>query len=118
MELARALTAQFRGEEAARRAEAEFEAVFGAGAVPDDVPTIEVASGQPLPAMVAAAGLASSKSEARRLIDQGAVTVDGDRQTDPHASLPARGEPYLLKVGKRRWARLAVGPSRTPGTSQ
>jgi tyrosyl-tRNA synthetase len=116
MELARRLAAQFHGEPAAREAEAEFETVFGGGGVPHDVPTIEVAAGQPLPAMVAAAGLAASRSEARRLIDQGAVTVDGEKTTDPHASLAARGEPYLLKVGKRRWARLSVGPQRTPGT--
>jgi tyrosyl-tRNA synthetase len=116
MELGRLLAAQFHGEAAAREAEAEFEAVFGGGGVPGDVPTIEVAAGQALPAMVAAAGLAASKSEARRLIDQGAVTVDGEKRTDPNASLPARGEPYLLKVGKRRWARLSVGPPRSPGT--
>jgi tyrosyl-tRNA synthetase len=61
--------------------------------------------------MIAAAGLAASKSEARRLIDQGAVTVDGEKKTDPFTELLARGEPYLVKVGKRRWARLRVGAS-------
>ncbi|HEX2465164.1 MAG TPA: tyrosine--tRNA ligase [Thermoanaerobaculia bacterium] len=116
MELARRLAAQFHGEAAAREAEHEFETVFGGGGTPEDVPTIEVAAGQPLQAMVAAAGLAPSKSEARRLLGQGAVTIDGEKTTDPFAELPARGEPYLLKVGKRRWARLAVGPPRSPGT--
>jgi tyrosyl-tRNA synthetase len=116
MELARLIAAQFHGEAAAREAEAEFETVFGGGGIPADVPTIEVAAGQPLQAMVAAAGLAPSKSEARRLLGQGAVTVDGEKTTDPFAELPARGEPYLLKVGKRRWARLAVGSRRSPGT--
>ena len=71
MELGRLLAAQFHGEAAAREAEAEFETVFGGGGVPDDVPTIEVAAGQPLQAMVAAAGLAPSKSEARRLLGRG-----------------------------------------------
>ncbi len=58
-------------------------AVFGGGGIPDDVPTIEVAAGQPLQAMMAAAGLAPSKSEARRLLGQGAVTVDGERDHRP-----------------------------------
>jgi tyrosyl-tRNA synthetase len=118
MELARRLVAQFQGEAAAAEAQAEFEAVFAAGGVPGDVPTIEVAGGAPLQALIAAAGLAPSKSEARRLIGQGAVTVDGEKLTDPFTELAARGEPYLFKVGKRRWARLSVGPPRTPGTDR
>jgi tyrosyl-tRNA synthetase len=109
VELARALVAQFHGETAAGEAQAEFEAVFAGGAVPEDIETIEAAGGQPMQGLLSGAGLAPSKTEARRLITQGAVTVDGAKWSDPYAELPARAEPYLLKVGKRRWARLRVG---------
>ena len=56
-----------------------------------------------------AAGFASSRGEARRLIKQGGVKLDEVRVEDPEAVL----EPgqYLLKVGKRRFARLSIGPS-------
>jgi tyrosyl-tRNA synthetase len=109
VELARMLAAQFHGDALAGEAQAEFESVFSSGGVPDDVETLDVASGQPIQGLLASAGLAPSKTEARRLIAQGAVTVDGDKVSDPFTELPPRGEPYLLKVGKRRWARLRVG---------
>ena len=109
VELARTLVAQLRGETAASEAQAEFEAVFAGGGVPEDIETIDIAAGPPIQTLLATAGLAPSKSEARRLLTQGAVTVDGEKVSDPATLLPARGEPYLLKVGKRRWARLKVG---------
>src|SRR5688572_22002687 len=109
VELARALAAQFHGDSAASEAQTEFESVFAGGGVPDDIETLEVACGQPMQGLLAGAGLAPSKSEARRLLTQGAVTVDGEKVSDPFAVLPARAEPYLLKVGKRRWARLKIG---------
>jgi tyrosyl-tRNA synthetase len=108
-ELARRLTGQFHGEEAARAAEAEFESVFARGGVPDEVEEKRVEAGTPLFKLLAAAELAASNSAGRRLVQQGAVTVDGDKLDDPFAELPARGEPYLFKVGKRRFARVKVG---------
>jgi tyrosyl-tRNA synthetase len=109
-ELARRLVADHHGEVAACAAEEEFERVFAAGGVPDDVPEIAAPAGQPLLKLLAAAGLAASNAEARRLIEQGAVTIDGDRAGDPFLELAPRAEPYLVKVGKRRFARLRVGP--------
>ena len=50
----------------------------------------------------------ASKNEARRLLDQGAVAVDGERVSDPHAALARRDSAYLIKVGKRRFIRLRV----------
>jgi tyrosyl-tRNA synthetase len=55
-----------------------------------------------------AAELAPSKREARRLIQQGAVSIDSERAADPTLELAAREEPYLFKVGKRRFARIRV----------
>ena len=106
-ELARRLVTDFHGEEAALEAEREFETVFAQGGLPDDMPQVTLA-GMPLAKMLTAAELAKSNSEARRLITQGAVSVDGDKATDPQGELAARDEPYLLKVGKRRFAQITV----------
>lgn len=107
-ELARRLVADYHGAEAARTAEQEFERVFAGGGVPDDVDELH-ATAQPLAGLLAALALAPSRNEARRLVQQGAVSVDGERAGDPNLTLAARPEPYLLKVGKRRFARVRIG---------
>ncbi|HSK80738.1 MAG TPA: tyrosine--tRNA ligase [Thermoanaerobaculia bacterium] len=107
-ELARTLVAQFHGEEAARQAEAEFENIFAGGGVPEDVPEKELSGAWTLVKLLAAAELAASNAEARRLVDQGAVHIDGLRAGDPFLELPPRPEPYLFKVGKRRFARVRL----------
>jgi tyrosyl-tRNA synthetase len=108
--LAREVVERFHGAEAARRAEAHFEQVHARREVPEDVAEKALSlAGQPtmaLAARVADAGLAASRSEARRLVAQGGVTVNGERATDPTAALPA-GE-YLVKVGKRHFARVRL----------
>ncbi len=107
-ELARRLTADYHGEEAARRAEAEFEKVFTAGGMPQEVPDHAIDGSRPLLKLLADAGLAPSNAEARRLVEQGAVAIDGARAADPFHELPPRAEPYLFKVGKRRFARILI----------
>jgi len=107
-ELARRLVAQFHGEEAARQAETEFDNVFAAGGIPDEVPEMELASSWTLTRLLTAAGLAPSNGEARRLIQQGAVAIDGERVDDTFLELSPRPEPYLFKVGKRRFARIRL----------
>ncbi len=108
-ELARRLVARYHGAEEAEAAEREFASVFAAGGVPEEVPELEVGSPRPLAALLAETGLAPSRNEARRLVAQGAVTIDGERWSDPARELAARRTPYLVKVGKRRFARLRVG---------
>jgi tyrosyl-tRNA synthetase len=104
---------RFHGAEAARRASAEFERVYAKDAIPDDVPRIDV---QPSSGGVAElawalkqANLVASTSEARRLIEQGGVEVDGQRVADPKAPLAA-GKEHLVRVGSknRRFARIRV----------
>jgi tyrosyl-tRNA synthetase len=107
-DLARRLTAQFHGDAAAAAAAAEFERVFADGGAPQDVPEVAVRAPLPLQKLLTEAGLAPSHSESRRLLQQGAVTVDGERVTDPFRELECRPDPYLLKVGKRRFARVRV----------
>lgn len=110
-ELARRLVAQFHGEEAARGAEAEFEAVFAGGGIPEDVPEKDLNGSWTLTKLLTAADLAPSNGEARRLIQQGAVAIDGEKADDPFLELAPRAEPYLFKVGKRRFARVRLTPS-------
>lgn len=107
--LAHLLTAAFHGDAAATEADAEFERVFAGGGEPDDVAEVTVEAGFPLFKLLVAAGLASSNNEARRLVQQGAVSIDDDKVSDPFAELAGRAEPYRFKVGKRRFARVRMG---------
>ena len=107
-ELAVRLTTDFHDEAAAARAASEFEKVFASGGLPDDIPQHSMEGPMALPRILTQAGLASSNNEARRLIQQGAVSIDGERGSDPFLELTARQEPYVFKVGKRRFARILV----------
>jgi len=108
VELARRLVAQFHGEAEAAAAAAEFDRVFAGGGVPDEVEEIALEGAWSLGKLLATAGLAASNGEARRLLTQGAVSVDGERVDDPHRELSPRPEGYLVKVGKRRFARVRL----------
>jgi tyrosyl-tRNA synthetase len=105
-ELARRLVSELHGEEAARLAEEEFEKIFAGGGVPDDVPEHTLDGTWQLAKLLVAAGLAPSNAEARRLLQQGAVSLDGERADDPLREISPRSESYLFKVGKRRFARI------------
>jgi tyrosyl-tRNA synthetase len=104
--LARAIVTRSHGDEAAQRAEEHFTRVVREGQAPEDVPDLSLPDGDPvhLPALLAAAfGL--STSEARRLIVQGGVKVDGEAVMEldvPRAELLDA----TLQAGKRRFARL------------
>jgi tyrosyl-tRNA synthetase len=109
--LAKEIVLRFHGAEASRVAEQHFEQVHARRETPEDVAEVALSlAGQaslPLTAALADAKLASSRSEARRLVAQGGVTVNGERASDPQAALSA-GE-YLVKVGKRHFAKLKIG---------
>ena len=123
-ELARRLVADFHGAAAAAEAEAEFERVFAGGGAPDEVAEFRFVSGSGALAAVGSesstkvgsllveqlvgAAVVASKNEARRLVEQGAVAVDGERVSDPHAALAPREAAYLVKVGKRRFVKLQI----------
>jgi len=109
--LARDLVAQFHGAPAADDAEAEFERVFAGGGVPDEIPETTIRGPQPMHGLLAEVGLTSSRKEAQRMVDQGAVTVDGEPVSSWSTELQPRPEPYLIKVGKRRFMRVRVTPS-------
>ncbi len=106
-QLARELTARFHNEEAALSAEKNFEKVFQKGGVPDDVAVYKVPAGTVVPFanLLADADLVKSTSEARRMVQQGAVSVDGEKVEEIATELAPQGE-YLIKVGKRRFCKI------------
>ncbi|HVV59119.1 MAG TPA: tyrosine--tRNA ligase [Gaiellaceae bacterium] len=109
LELARRITAQWHGPEGARAGEEHFTRVVRRHEAPEDVPEVPLPAGDPvhLPALLTAALGVASSSEARRLIAQGGVKVNGEPASDvdvPRADLAGA----LLQVGKRRFARLSA----------
>jgi tyrosyl-tRNA synthetase len=107
--LARALVERFHGPEAARRAEEHFDRVFVAREAPSDVeeaPFVAANGTVHLPALIAEA-FGGSRSEARRILAQGGVRLDGDPLGPDEQDLPAdRLDGAVLQVGKRRFRRL------------
>jgi len=109
--LARTVTAMYHGEAAAAAAEAGFARVVQAKEVPDNIEVVHLttASGnEPAWRVVVLAGMAASNSEGRRLIQQGAVEMDGSRVSDPNHKVEASGESRLLQVGKRKFKRFVL----------
>jgi tyrosyl-tRNA synthetase len=111
--LARRIVERFHGDEAARGAEAHFDTVHVAHEAPEDIPEVSlgdadgVADGEVhLPALIAGA-FDISTSEARRLLTQGAVRLDGEALDGQQLDLPAAElSGKVLQVGKRRFLRL------------
>jgi len=106
--LALELTARYHGQNEAARAEENFERVFQKHGLPDDLPelTLPAASeGLWLPKLLVDAGLVSGTGEARRMIKQQAVAIDGEKVDNEEHLVPACGE-ILLKVGKRRFCKV------------
>ncbi len=110
-ELARRIVSIYHSPEAAGQASDEFDRMFRQGAAPDEMPEVRVkADGEDVGLLraLSEAGLVNSNGEARRLIRQRAVRVDGERITDELQVLPVRPGPYEVQVGKRGWARILV----------
>jgi tyrosyl-tRNA synthetase len=109
-ELALEIVARFHDEAAAAAAKAEFIARFQHGAMPEDIPEIELAAGNGgliVAQILKAAGLTASTSEAHRLVAQGAVRIDGERLDDSRLEIAA-GNTHIFQVGKRKFARVTV----------
>ncbi len=112
MRLARELVAMFYGEEAAQQAEAEFVAVFQKGELPAEIPEVFLRPGDVnpdgsiwLPKLLLKAGLVSSTSEGRRLLNQGAVKIDGEKVEGPEENVRVRNG-MVVRAGKRKFARI------------
>ena len=108
--LARAIVARSHGEDAAREAEDHFTRVVRQREAPEEIADVELPAGDPvhLPALLVASLGVGSTSEARRLLAQGGVKLDGEPVADVDVAR-ASLEGALLQVGKRRFARLVAG---------
>ena len=108
--LAKLIIAEFHSAEAAEAAEEEFARVFSKREAPTEIEEVTMPAGDApvfVTKIIVSAGLAPTNKEAQRLVAQGGVLVDDVKVDDPRATIDAaRGKSVLLKVGKRRFARV------------
>ena len=110
VKLAQEIVARFHSQNAAEEALADFEARFRHGALPDEIPEkiIPTTDGEiPLVQLLKQAGLTASTSEALRMIEQGAVKLDGEKVEDKSTKIK-RGESVVIQVGKRKFAKAII----------
>lgn len=109
--LAHCIVSRIHGDVSADEAREQFRKVVQRKEIPDDIPKVEIALADrealKVFELLVEAGLAPSKSEARRLVQQGGVTINGTKATDPTTSFAAGG--YTIQVGKRRFAQVTLG---------
>lgn len=107
--LAREITARFYDDQTAMAAEENFERVFKKHDIPEDVPQKDInAAGEAtmwLPRLLVDAGLVNGTGEGRRMINQSAVSIDGQKIVDAEYAVPTSGS-LLLRVGKRRFCQV------------
>lgn len=103
MQLAREIVGAFYGNAAAKEAEANFVRVFQQHDLPAEIPMYSLQPGQTVVDVLVSAGLASSRSRARRLVDQNGVRLDGEVLDNPQAVFP---RPGVLQVGKRHFLQV------------
>lgn len=104
--LAGLLVARFYGEKEARKAEEEFESIFKEGNIPQDIP-LKMFKGHEITLvdLLVEGGMADSKSQARRLIKQGGVSIDGQIIKEEKSMVALKGE-KVVKAGKRKFLRI------------
>ena len=115
--LAYELTSMVHGQEEAQKAQESARALFSAGNA-ENMPTYELQETDfkdgsiDIIGVVAAAGLTASRSEARRAVEQGGVTVDGEKVTDirtAYTKADFAGEGKVVKRGKKSFKRVVAG---------
>jgi tyrosyl-tRNA synthetase len=109
MDLAREIVSIFHGDDAAAEAEQHFRTVFQEGELPPEMPTYHVPAATVIVDLLAASGMTKSKGEARRLIQQGGVRLDGEKVESIEQTVVVEKE-AVLQVGKRKFLRLVASP--------
>ncbi len=107
-ELAFEIVERYHGKDKAEEARQGFNAVFAKGGVPEDAPKYECAEGDESAPInfLAASGVADSKSAAKRLVQQGALSINDEKYTDAYA--PVKKGKYTVKCGKKNFLLLTV----------
>jgi len=109
IDLARRIVADFHSKEAAEEASRHFDSVIRKKEMPDEIPEKALPSGAySLSALLLSSGLASSRTEAKRLIEQAAVSIDGRRAADDDTLNLVAPRGIVLKVGKRKFVRIVA----------
>jgi len=105
--LAREIVTTYHSKKEAEKAEEEFERVFKAGGVPEDIKIYTTRKEQKvwIVELLEKQNLASSRSEARRLIKQGAVKIDGNRVSDENLKFNPKNN-SIIQIGKRRFLKI------------
>ena len=103
--MAASVVATYHGPEAAEGARRAFQRVFQQGQLPDDIEEFAITYPATIVDLLRKVGFASSNNEARRLVQQGGVRLDGERVEDAEAELTFDA-PVVLQAGRRRFARL------------
>lgn len=109
MVLARTVVKMYHGAEAAEQAEARFKSVFQKGELPDDIPVIQWQGVREMPVvdLLVALKLQRSKSEARRMIQNGGIRLNGEKITDM-GSVTAITNHLIIQVGKRIFRKIKI----------
>jgi tyrosyl-tRNA synthetase len=106
--LGRTIVKQFYDEAAAKDAAAQFEKVFAQGQLPDEIPEIEMpAKPVSVKQLLLSAKLVSTGGQAKRMVAQGAVSIDGEKANDANAQI-APTNSMIIQVGKRKFAKLRI----------
>ncbi len=108
--LAKTLVKMYHSESAAIEAEDEFDKIFIKKEVPDDIPEMALEKGDEgigILDLLVRVNFAGSKAEARRLVVQGGVTIDGNKVDDISTNI-ALDKEMILKVGKRKFIKLKI----------
>ncbi|MDO8493300.1 MAG: tyrosine--tRNA ligase [bacterium] len=105
MRLAKEVVAIYHGQESAQKAEDNFINVFQKKDVPEDIVTVSVEGNTEIAEVLFVNEIVKSKSEFRRLLDEGAISLNGERLEDP---LTKVGDGGVIKVGKRRFVKIEV----------
>jgi tyrosyl-tRNA synthetase len=111
MLLAQEVVSGFHGEAAARKAFEMFQRVFRDRQAPEEAPVKNLATGAPqmIKLLLTRLGLATSVSDAERLVKQGAVEIDGQRIDDPRKEVDlSKARDFLLRAGKKKFVRVVV----------
>ena len=107
MRLAREIVTLYHGSQTGKDAEERFKQVFQRGQLPSEMPSFTYAATAGIVEVLVNAGLASSKSEARRLIGQNGVKINGETVGSSDLELAQPGE-MVIQVGKRKFARVTI----------
>jgi tyrosyl-tRNA synthetase len=107
--LGKTIVSQFYDDEAAEAAAAHFEKVFAQNQLPDDISIIIVSSGDSTAAEIVTSVFDVSSSEAKRMVKQGGVKIDGDKVNDPNQNFQPK-DGWIVQFGKRRIKQIKIEP--------